>query len=486
MPRFFPDAAEHYASFRSWIWSEGLALSRSERVCEPRGEKRPEESELEIQARWFGGEFGRRFTGTEGEEIEIVQFGHWNRSAGPDFTEAAVRIDGTLHAGAIELDLDARDWEQHGHGANPAFEEVVLHVFTDGPAWTRSFTRTLAHRNVVQVQLPQYAWSQGPPDFLPEAFPGRCVAPLSRMTDSEVESLLLSAAQYRIREKTRRLEVMSGSTSSDQALFQAIAEALGFRANKMAMAILAQRCPISELRRLEPREREARLFGAAGFLDRGIVEERSKEESGVYLRALWDSWWKMRSEVETDRKRAISWIFSGNRPVNHPQRRVGALVTVVDQWETWRRWWNNPVNNLESIVNNSLNNLHHRFWDHHFTLKAQPSERRLRLIGQDRLRDILGNVIFPGAIGRKESCWEQFLAMRRVDSNQKLRRAGLRLFGPDEKRQKLFTSYYHQQQGLLQIYQDFCLEDVSDCAHCPFPEQLLQWKESEDMRERAS
>jgi hypothetical protein len=52
----------------------------------------------------------------------------------------------------------------------------------------------------------------------------------------------------------------------------------------------------------------------------------------------------------------------------------------------------------------------------------------------------------------------------------------MRLFGSDRERQKLFTRFYHQQQGLLQIYEDFCLEDASDCRSCPFPEQLLQWK----------
>jgi hypothetical protein len=31
------------------------------------------------------------------------------------------------------------------------------------------------------------------------------------------------------------------------------------------------------------------------------------------------------------------------------------------------------------------------------------------------------------------------------------------------------------QQGLLQVYEDFCLRDASDCARCRFPEQLARW-----------
>src|ERR1051325_5426339 len=51
--------------------------------------------ELELQARWFAGDFGRRFTSVTGDEIEIVQFGTWNREAGPDFSDAAIRINGS-------------------------------------------------------------------------------------------------------------------------------------------------------------------------------------------------------------------------------------------------------------------------------------------------------------------------------------------------------------------------------------------------------
>ena len=89
-------------------------------------------SELELQARWFAGDFGRSFTSTAGEEIEIVQFGTWNREAGPDFSDAAIRIDrGEILAWSIEFDLADQNWETHGHATNPAFDETVLHVFVD-------------------------------------------------------------------------------------------------------------------------------------------------------------------------------------------------------------------------------------------------------------------------------------------------------------------------------------------------------------------
>ena len=42
------------------------------------------------------------------------------------------------------------------------------------------------------------------------------------------------------------------------------------------------------------------------------------------------------------------------------------------------------------------------------------------------------------------------------------------------KRGQFLKSVTHQ-QALLQIYEDFCMQDNSDCAQCPFPEQMAKW-----------
>ena len=40
------------------------------------------------------------------DKIDIIQFGTWNREAGPDFRDAAIRINGgePIH-GCVEIDL---------------------------------------------------------------------------------------------------------------------------------------------------------------------------------------------------------------------------------------------------------------------------------------------------------------------------------------------------------------------------------------------
>ena len=338
------------------------------------GEWDPEqrESELEIQGRWFGGEFGKAFLGADGEEIEIVQWGRWNRGAGPDFEGCAVRVDGALRRGAIELDLDARDWERHGHGGNPEFNDVVLHVFTDGPSLNRFYTRTHEHRLVPQLQLPQYAWSQGPPDYLPEISPGRCVAPLGRFSDKEVESLLIGAASFRLREKSLRLRAMIASTSFEQAVFQALAEALGFHQNRASMAVLAQRCALEVLRALSIPDREALLLGEAGFLERKPWDSPD-HEARRYFEDLRERWGALEEGSHLP-SRDLPWRLSGNRPQNHPQRRIAALGAIVEAWDTLLPILECPSTTAGKVVsnhvNNFLNNLRHPFWSRRWTWQS--------------------------------------------------------------------------------------------------------------------
>src|SRR5438874_6657820 len=114
--------ADRYAEMREVARVRERALFLAEKIP----------SELELQARWFAGDFGRQFVATGGDKIDIVQFGVWNREAGPDFKDAAIRVNGGEPIrGSIEFDLTDLNWEVHGHAANLAFENTVLHVFVN-------------------------------------------------------------------------------------------------------------------------------------------------------------------------------------------------------------------------------------------------------------------------------------------------------------------------------------------------------------------
>src|SRR6266705_2638911 len=316
--------AERYAQTRDTARVRERALFISPRIP----------SELELQARWFAGDFGKRFVSTAGDEIEIIQFGTWNREAGPDFRDAAIRINGSEpFRGCIEIDLLDRSWETHGHAINSAFEATVLHVFVE-KSDREFFTRTESNRNVPQVCID--------PTTLPEVFnanvplarPGRCQAPLKDLPEERVCSVLDAAAQFRLRQKANRIRNKIDTHTRDEALFQEIAGALGYKENKLPFTLLVQRLPLKLLRE-KAQDSEAMLFGVAGFLeapDLGVFKRSTRE----YVRKLWDRWWPHRDGAQRMVLPAKVWRLSGTRPLNHPQRRLAALSILAREWPAFR------------------------------------------------------------------------------------------------------------------------------------------------------
>jgi len=97
------------------------------------------------------------------------------------------------------------------------------------------------------------------------------------------------------------------------------------------------------------------------------------------------------------------------------------------------------------------------------------------LLGDSRITDILANICFPLWSTEDAAAWDSYAQLRSELSNRRVETAATRLLGDDQRRRQLMKSVAHQ-QGLLQIYEDFCLRDHSDCEQCPFPEQMLKWE----------
>jgi len=426
-------------------------------------------SELEIQAHWFAGDFGRDFHTVDGDSVRIVQFGVWNHEAGPDFAEAAVSINGAApRSGCIELDMDARDWERHGHAENPNYENVVLHVCLHcGPA--DFFTRTAQHRLVPRVLLDLDQLLAEPPNPLPEAKPGRCVSPLRELPKEKVCHVLLDAAQFRLRRKAAALSVMRELHGPDEALYQAIATTFGYKNNKLPFTVLAQRLPLRTLLASKD-EVSALLFGVSGFLaatDLAAFEGTTRS----YLRALWEKWWPRRAEFGRLVIAPDLWQRSGQRPANHPQRRLAALAQVVAEWPKVRalRRRCHPAE-----IRKFFGELRDPYWEHHFTVSSKASPRPMALVGDARVTDMLANVFYPLAVSDDSGRWEEYAELRAAGTNRRVTIAALRLFGDSPLRGELLQRAA-MQQGLLQIYEDFCMQDVSDCCECLLPSQLRGW-----------
>lgn len=461
------DTAGRYAQMRDTTRVHERALLVAPRIP----------SELELQARWFAGDFGRKFASTNSDQIDIVQFGVWNREAGPDFRDAAIRINGgePIH-GSVEIDLLDRSWESHGHATNSAFEATVLHVFVERSDRT-FFTRTLSNRNVVQICIDPTTLAGAFNANIPMAHPGRCQAPLKNLPEERVRSVLDAAAQFRLRQKANRIRNKIEVRGRDETLFQEMATALGYKENKLPFTLLTQRLPVRLLRE-KVEDCEALLFGAAGFLEAPDLDVY-KKSTREYVRQLWDRWWPHRDDLKRLILSPKAWHVSGTRPLNHPQRRLAALAVLACEWPRLQRAWGKSS---VAAASDFFQTLKHPFWNFHYTLTSEASPKEMALIGESRAADILANVLFPfwaahelkASASPSAQLWIEYAKLPAQLSNRRLETAATRLFGNDSRRKEFLRTVAHQ-QGLLQIYEDFCMQDNSDCAQCPFPEQMATW-----------
>ena len=120
------------------------------------------------------------------------------------------------------------------------------------------------------------------------------------------------------------------------------------------------------------------------------------------------------------------------------------------------------------------------YWSWHYTFAGKKLNKPIRLVGSGRAATIIVNVVIPVLLlyGRKKSHkqLEKLLAnfyhwYPKLPSNNLLRFMEHRLFA-EEPRLKRIVNSGRRQQGLLQIYQDWCFQEEGMCQQCGFKKVL--------------
>lgn len=437
-------------------------------------------SEADIQRLWFEEGYRNPLITTTGETIRILQPGFWNKGAGPDFTHACLLNGrGEKEVGAIEIHTRPPDWVGHGHDQDRAYEGVILHVVWQlGPR--TFFPGTEQRRALRQVELGSQLRAPLPKlRTLLQARPeevssgvrlGRCRQELSKLPPEQVRNLLHDAGWFRFRQKVRLFQARADVLGHDQALWLGMAEGMGYAENREPFRLLARRLPVKDLLALPAPAQEARLYGLAGFMPDRLIDlpDRSGRE---WLRSLWDVWWKERDSFAAEILPASRWTRAGVRPANRPERRLAALVALLRLWPSFSQAVNHPAEGrLESL----LADLHHPFWSTHLGWRAATRPRPVALLGRERIERILFNTLWPAAYPQNREAIDDLLAQRKAAGlNRSVRRASTRLLPPT-----LPARWTHElllQEGLIQIFNDFCLQQTEQCATCEFPEFVRAW-----------
>lgn len=416
----------------------------------------------------------------DGTPVRVLHPGFLSLEGGPDFQSAVVMLgDGPSVCGDIEVDLRSNGWRAHGHDKNPAFANVVLHVVWDQERSPMALP-TLPLRKVLDAPLGELnQWlTSGAARVFPENNRGVCSGEVASWPGARIEELLIQAAVVRLRAKASQFQARARQAGWEQALWEGVFRALGYKHNTWPMQTLAELKPRWQGSSPGAFQLEARLLGIAGLLPADL--SRPKAGTEYYLRRLWDQWWRELGEFSDCILPRQVWRFHGIRPANHPQRRVALAAQWSHSHDLSRileDWCAESIQPREEVtsIETRLSVPAHEFWSRHCTLRSPLLPRPQPLMGGTRVTDLAINVFIPwlwarlsesGKPGLSEQIEQRYLRWPAGQDNSVLRQARQRVLGGNHS--GLFCTAAAQ-QGLMQIAQDFCGRSNSVCEGCRMP-----------------
>jgi len=458
-----------------------------------------------LQAIWRHQRLRRdRLQTVDGRAVRILHPGFVSVEGGPDFRGAVIQIgDAAPCSGDVEIDLRAGGWRAHGHDRNPDFKNVLLHVVWEDVGVHTSACRNREMPNKLKLELqpppPTLAvgdkldaplaelglWLENEsPRVLPESLRGQCCAALRGLDETRQGRLLTAAARVRFQAKAEQFRTCARHAGWEQSLWEGLFRALGYKHNVWPMQNLAELRARWMGSHVPAFLLQARLLGLGGLLP--VELTRARGAGAVYLRRLWDCWWRERDGFSDCLLPRTVWRFHGLRPANHPQRRLalaaqwlaaGDLIQKLEAWCTVEM----PDSRLPGSLREILEGERDDFWSWHWTFRSARLNKPQPLLGAARVTDLAVNVVLPwlwtrAAEGGNEKIRRviehRYAAWPLAEDNAILKLARQRLLGVGRSHALRSAA---GQQGLIQITRDFCEHSDSVCAGCRFPELVKTW-----------
>lgn len=434
----------------------------------------PETFEIELQYFWRTGEFPHSMKTCEGHRLRVLSPGWLNKQSGPDFINAQLEFNGTLYTGDVEIHRQAQHWYEHGHQHNPAYNNVLLHVVQSASKASLSAV-TADGRKVATLIWPdaetlQKRRSQSPPS----EYCGKCASAVNHRNTDAFSHFLALAGEWRILEKSRRLEARMLRVGFEQSVYEEFMGACGYSVYKEQFKRIAQALPYDRARQIaqqNPHALETALLHLGGLLPEQWDHAVPPPAHYLRLKELRQEQLMGLNSLE------IKWSRSGSRPINAPERRLAGAAVFLTRTADY-----GLQKKLELFWHESMTPTARRrrmgnwfggtvgFWASHCSWQGTVMQRPGAPLGSGRICSILGNVLIPGSLA-----WARDKKLRLMEEEVHALFANLPL-EPENRIHRLMMEWmaldktafkwsFKHQQGLLQIHEDWCARNPS-CANC--------------------
>lgn len=402
-------------------------------------------------------------TTTQGDTLEIIDPGLENTDAGPDFFNAKIRINGTVWAGSVEIHQKASDWLAHGHSADKAYGNVILHVVEtdDGTVFRQN------GEAIPQLVLPipeqvidnmEWLLTRDSPVACLERLPA--IDPVFRL--QWMDALLAERLERKTDDILRWLDLYQKDWN--EVFYILLCRNFGFGVNSDAFERLARSLPLKCILKQRPSasQVEALFLGQAGLLN------DSNGNRHHYYRLLQQEYSFLRKKYGLEPLEPHIFRNLRLRPDATPHIKLVELAAI------WIRHDTLFSSVLSARTPRELKDFFRvpasAFWDTHYNF-LRPSPHKKKQLGENALNMLLINTVVPLMFA--------YGLYHQMDEHKA---RALRLLASIPPEQNSIISLFSQvgmkprnagdTQALIQLKRNYC--EQKKCLYCRLGFQLLK------------
>lgn len=342
-------------------------------------------NEAFISYLWYNKLLKNHLVTTEGQLIQIISPGEPNSDAGPDFSNARLKIGEELWAGNIEIHVRASDWYKHKHSNDEDYKTIILHVVHDYDLAKNA----LGHFPTIEIRGcydPQLYFKYEAFMYAKTWIP--CAASFSMSSNIARLSMAEKCIYERIDRKASEIEKLVSFTINNQeeSFYILLARCFGLKVNSQAFEMLARSLPLKILLKHNDQlsQLEALLFGQSGLLSNDARDEYEYELKREYS--------FLRKKYNLVPIQSHLWKFMRLMPASFPTLRISQFANLL----------HNTSNLLARILScdsvdalaEALKCVASPYWDTHYQFGIQ-AKKQVKKPGKDFYNILIINAVIP-------------------------------------------------------------------------------------------
>ena len=399
---------------------------------------------------------------TNGEEITIINVGHYLELAGPDFFNAQIIIGDQKWAGNVEIHLKSSDWYVHSHERDEAYENVILHV-----VWEHDLEVYRKNNSEIPVlELKKYVDTKTIANYQSLMSPKSwifCEKELKEIDEFVFKNWQERLFFERLERKSKPIFELLEQTHQDweAVLFCLLAKNFGLNINGDIFLKMAQSIPFSIIRKesFEIENLESLLFGSAGLLD---IE---KEDN--YFVDLKFRYFYLLHKYQLNKTIIEPVHFFKLRPDNFPTIRLSQLANLYHSQQNLfsKIGTSTSVKEIYEIFHVSASN----YWQTHYQFDKESPKKRKQL-SKSFVDLIIINTIIPMQFAYAKSLGKEIAEELIVLINEVAPEKNAVVDKFSSIGIQSTTAF--ESQSLLQLKNEFC--NKKRCLECAIGMELLR------------